>query len=179
MLGRGLHLGWFCIHYKRYKVLMFYGSKPMFFRHVHFNFFDNTLTLFCWLMVFAHWLTSLLLIPFEQTWYHKQLFFVGWMCHWWLKWRVDFITIITNVFLFLAIKVLDVFISKLTIFFINVLTWCGQQRVLETFFYQCYIHFINKECQWQYKDRMPPLFWNKLLIAKEDFSQLGVLMGLL
>jgi hypothetical protein len=54
----------------------------MFFHHIHFNFFDNTLTLFCWLMVFAHWLTSLLLTsllltPFAQTWYHKRLFLWG------------------------------------------------------------------------------------------------------
>jgi hypothetical protein len=45
-----------------------------------------------------------------------------------------------------------------------VLTWCEQQRVLETFFYKCHIHFINKECQWQYNECMPPLSWDELLL---------------
>jgi hypothetical protein len=39
------------------------------------------------------------------------------------------------------------FINNPTTFFIDVLTWCGQQKVLETLLYQFGTPFIDKKCQ--------------------------------
>jgi hypothetical protein len=41
----------------------------------------------------------------------------------------------------------DVFTNSPTIFFINVLTWNGQQRAPEALLYWFCIPFTNKECQ--------------------------------
>jgi hypothetical protein len=38
------------------------------------------------------------------------------------------------------------FIKSPTTFFIDVLTWCGQQKVPEALVYQFCIPFINREC---------------------------------
>jgi hypothetical protein len=43
----------------------------------------------------------------------------------------------TNMFFPLVEKVLEIYTSKHTSFFIDVLTWRGEQKALETFLFQC------------------------------------------
>lgn len=43
-----------------------------------------------------------------------------------------------------AIIVFDVFMNMLMFFFINVLTWCGQLKVIKVILYWYCIHFISK-----------------------------------
>jgi hypothetical protein len=75
--------------------------------------------------------------PLEQTWYHGRLFFVGWLQHWQFRWGKVFLAIITQqmCFFLLPYKILGVFISRRKASFINLLTWHGQQKALEAFFY--------------------------------------------
>jgi len=65
-----------------------------------------------------------------------------------------------------------VFTNNPTTFFIDVLTWCGQQKASKALFYWYYIPFIEKECQWLYKGRKPPPYRGKLLLQGK------VLLGL-
>jgi hypothetical protein len=58
------------------------------------------------------------------------------------------------------------------IFFIDVLTWCGQQKALKAFLYWCYVSFIEKECQWLYRECKPLPYQGKLLLQGK------VLLGL-
>jgi len=91
-----------------------------------------------------------------------------------LMWRRDFIVTVTQQICFslLPQKFLGVFTNKPTTFFINVLTWCGQQKAPKALLYQCYVPFINKKCLWHYKESRPFPSWDKLL------SRLGVLSNL-
>lgn len=79
-------LGCFCVHCERCKIVfsivrgakLFSVSKPMFFHCLSFILLVSKLTLLS-LMAFAHWSMLSLLIPFKQTWYHGQLFLMGWL----------------------------------------------------------------------------------------------------
>ncbi len=57
-------------------------------------------------------------------------------------------------------------INMLTLFFIDVLTWCGQQRAPKAFLYWCNVPFINIECWWHYRECKLPLSWDGLLLQK-------------
>jgi hypothetical protein len=67
-------------------------------------------------------------------------------------------------FFFLVIKVFGCLYQQFDSFFINVLTWHGQQKALKFLLYRCYIHFINKEYWWFYwRHRLPP-YQGRLLL---------------
>ncbi len=63
-------------------------------------------------------------------------------------------------------RYLDVYTSMLTISFIDIPTWYGQQRGLEVLF-QFYIHFIGKGCPWLFKKFKLSLFCNGQLCQQE------------
>lgn len=44
------------------------------------------------------------------------------------------------------------------LFFINVPTWHDHQKVLKVFLFQLYIHFIDRECQWLFREFRLSLF---------------------
>jgi hypothetical protein len=124
----------------------------MFFHHLLFNLLISELILFFRLMAFAQWLMSL------STGITSGFFSWG-GCNTNGSRKKDLIVIITQwmCFSLLPYKFLGVFTKKLTTFFIDVLTWHGQQMAPKALFCHFYILFINKECRWHYKKcRLPP-----------------------
>jgi len=100
----------------------------------------------------------------------------GWVC--WMKIHPNFIHEISCTkihdkvisFMLVSYCVNYVgFINNPTTFFIDVLTWCGQQKVLKTLLYQFGIPFIDRECQWHYR---PPPSWGVLLLRGRVLSGL-------
>jgi hypothetical protein len=41
----------------------------------------------------------------------------------------------------------------------NVPTWYDQQRALEVLFLRLYFHFVDRGCQWFFREFRPPLSW--------------------
>ncbi len=62
-----------------------------------------------------------------------------------------------------SIKILGVFTNSATTFFIDVLTWSGQQKAPETLFQQHCVSFIDRKCHCVYKECKPPPSRGKLL----------------
>ncbi len=58
------------------------------------------------------------------------------------------------------------YIKKLTKKFINLLTYCGQIRILEMFLFWYYINFINRSCPWFHRKLKLHLFWNMPFLLK-------------
>lgn len=71
---------------------------------------------------------------------------------------------LANVFLLLAIEIFGCLHLQFDSFFINVLTWYGQQRAPKAFIYWCCVPFIDKKCEWLYRKCMLPPFWSGLLL---------------
>jgi hypothetical protein len=129
-------------------VFMVCMSRFTFFHHLPFNPHVNELTFCFWLMTFTPWPMSSLLTWLEWTLFHLLHCFMRWSWRWQLKQRRDFIEISTlhMFFSLLPFRSLGVYINKLTIFFIIVLTWHGQERYLEAFFFWFCVHFIGRRC---------------------------------
>jgi hypothetical protein len=94
--------------------------------------------------------------------------------------RKNLILIITQwmCFSFLPCGFFGVFFKKSSIFFIDVLTWHGQQRASKAFFCHCYVPFTNRECRWHYRECRPPPSSDKPLLQGRVFFKLKVLLNL-
>jgi hypothetical protein len=181
MVGKGLHpmmsFGMFLYSLWEMQGFTYCESKPMFFYCLLFNLLIDRWTLFCWLMAFTHWLMLSLLTPFEQTWYHKQFFLVGWLQQWQHKWRKDFIIIRypIDVFLPLVINVFKYFHRQSNNFldqYINIL-WIIA-KALKALTYWCCICFIVKKCQWFNKEHKPLPSQDRLLLQGRVLLSLEV-----
>lgn len=87
-------------------------------------------------MAFSYWVTMIMTTQVKEEFY----------CDYYL----------IHIFLPLGIEVFGCLHNSLITFFINVLTWRGQQKASKALLYQCYIPFINKKCLWLYKECRPP-----------------------
>jgi hypothetical protein len=150
--GERMSFGIFLHMLQEMQDFMFYRSKPTFFCCLFFNFLISGSTLFYQLRAF----TLVDVVTIDPTWAnllsrtaHSNEVVVtlatqmkeGYYCD---RYPVD-------VFFPLTIEVFGFFTNRFTISFINVLTWCGQQRAPKAFLYWCCIQFINRECWWCYK----------------------------
>ncbi len=75
-------------------------------------------------------------------------------------------------FFLLSQSFLDVFVSRSTTCFIDVLTWHEQQKTPKTLLYQCCFPSLKREHQESTSILIPAV------IAREGSSKLGVLLGL-
>jgi hypothetical protein len=86
------------------------------------------------------------LIPLKLTWFCMQHCFRGWLWQW--RQKKDFIEIGTlqTYFSLWPLKYFGVYTNKLTIFFINMLTWHGRWRVIKALFFWFCRQFVGKGC---------------------------------
>ncbi len=84
---------------------------------------------------------------------------------------------LSNTFLPLVImQVFNVYINRQYMsFFIDVPTWCEEQRALKVLLSQVCAHFIDKRCQWLYKHAHVISIWRCVVAKGESSCWLGVL----
>jgi hypothetical protein len=67
-----------------------------------------------------------------------------------------------------------VYINKWTVFFIDLLTWCGQSRALKALLYWSCVHFIGRRFWWLCKEFIPPQLWDDMSLLGRSFPSFVV-----